>query len=353
MLLKQKNQENNSNQEFSELKKAVSRLQKIVFLLLVGLFSMGLYSFFVFSTPIKNQVLTDTRNDSPKRVTENKLPQAIALPQIEQKVTFAGETVPYADFEVRERIDREILGNTFSHSRTFLVMKRAGRWFPIIEPILKENQVPDDLKYVAVIESDLGNVVSPSGAAGFWQFMKNTGPEFGLEISEEVDERYHIEKATKAACDYFKKAYAKFDSWTLAAASYNMGMNGVAKRLEDQKQTSYYDLDLNNETSRYVARILAVKTIFSNPNAYGFSIQNQDLYPRVPTKTMLVDYAIPDLNQFAIENGTNLKILKELNPWLIKSALTNAKKKTYAIKIPEGGFNYQQAQKNIEGILPN
>ena len=349
MLPKQNGPEPKSNLEFDSLKKQVGRLQKVVFLLCFLIFGAGVSYLFIFSKPASEVIIVE--KDARGGSVEN-MPQNIGLPTRSPVTDFAGEKVPYSDFEVRERVDREILGNTFSHSRTMLIMKRAGRWFPVIEPILKANGVPDDIKYVAVIESDLGNVVSPAGASGFWQFMKTTAPEFGLEVSEEVDERYHVEKATEAACQYFKRAYAKYGSWTLAAASYNMGMAGVSKRLDEQKQSSYYDLDLNSETTRYVARILAVKSLFANPKAYGFNITNADLYPPVPTVTLTVSGPIADLGTFAAENGTNLKMLRELNPWLRKSALTNAKAKTYQVKIPAPNFNYEQAQKQIKGVLP-
>jgi membrane-bound lytic murein transglycosylase D len=350
MLPKQNGPEPKSN-DFDSLKKQVNRLQKALFIVCIFVFGGVLSYLFIFSKDAK-EVMAE-KSEKPMINTSSNVPQSVSLPLSDPAVDFAGEKVPYAaDFEIRERIDREILGNTFSHSRTMLVMKRAGRWFPVIEPILKANGVPEDLKYVAVIESDLGNVISPAGATGFWQFMKNTAPEFGLEVSEEVDERYDVQKSTEAACKYFKKAYAKFNSWTLAAASYNMGMAGVSKRLEEQKQNSYYDLDLNTETTRYVARILAMKSLFTNPKAYGFHISNADLYPQVSTTTVLVNSSITDLNVFAKENNTNLKILKELNPWLRKSVLTNAKGKTYEVKVPVADFNYQQAQKQIKGILP-
>lgn len=346
---KQSGQEPNSNDELKALKKQVDSLRKVVFLLGIILFAGAVSYLFVFSKTLSE---SEIKNKSPKSLVDEDYPQSIGLPTETPVADFAGEAVPYADYEVRERIDREILNNTFSHAKTMLVMKRAGRWFPVIVPILKKNGVPEDLKYVAVIESDLSNVISPAGATGFWQFMKTTGPEFGLEVTEEVDERYNVEKSTEAACQYFKKAYAKFNSWTLAAASYNMGMAGVSKSLEAQKETSYYDLFLNQETSRYVARIIAVKSLFSNPKAYGFNIKNSDLYPPMPTNTLVVSTPIEDLNAFAEQNGSSLKMLKELNPWLRKNSLMNSKLKSYEIKIPASNFQYEQAQKSIRDVLP-
>ena len=348
---KQNAPEPNSSPEIQSLKKQVNRLQKAVFVLCFLGFGGVISYLFVFSKDPAEKPAPATALAEASG-SEN-MPQRVGLPTAAPVADFAGEKVPYAaDFEVRERIDREILGNTFSHSRTLLLLKRAGRWFPVIEPILKENGLPDDLKYVAAIESDLSNVISPAGATGFWQFMKTTGPEFGLEVSEEVDERYDVEKSTVAACQYFKKAYAKFNSWTLSAASYNMGMAGVSKRVEDQQQNSYYGLDLSSETTRYVARILAVKSIFENPEAYGFYISNADLYPPVPYGSLVVSKPIADLALFAKENGTSLKLLRELNPWLRKNTLTNAKGKSYVIRIPAPDFDYVRAQKEIKGILP-
>lgn len=342
---------NDSAPDVKSLQKQVNRLQKAVFVLCFLVFGGAISYLFIFSEDPAPQAVAAPGIASGKSVPEN-MPQHVGVPMQAPATEFAGEKVPYSDFEVRERVDREILGNTFSHSRTLIVLKRAGRWFPVIEPILQKNGLPEDLKYVAVIESDLSNVVSPAGASGFWQFMKATAPEFGLEVTDEVDERYHVEKATEAACNYFKQAYAKFNSWTLAAASYNMGMAGVSKRVEEQKQRSYYDLDLSSETTRYVARILAMKSIFENPQAYGFHISNQDLYPAIPTSTLVVNTSIPDLSAFAIENGTTLKMLRELNPWLRKNSLSNTKGKSYTVLIPAPNFDYGQAQKQIRGILP-
>lgn len=340
---------NDSNPDVKSLQKQVNRLQIAVFITCFLVFGGVISYLFVFSKDPAPETASGTTAEKP--LPEN-IPQHIGVPMQAPVTEFAGEKVPYSDFEVRERVDREILGNTFSHSRTLMVLKRAGRWFPVIEPVLKKNGLPDDLKYVAVIESDLSNVVSPAGASGFWQFMKATAPEFGLEVTDEVDERYHVQKATEAACEYFKKAYAKFNSWTLAAASYNMGMAGVTKRVEEQKQQSYYDLDLSSETTRYVARILAMKSIFENPQAYGFHISNQDLYPPVPVATLTVNTSIADLSTFAIKNGTTLKMLRELNPWLRKNTLSNPRGKSYSILVPAPDFDYTAAQKRIKGILP-
>lgn len=252
-------------------------------------------------------------------------------------LNFASEQVPVDDFTVREAIDRELLVNTYWQSQTLLFAKRANRWFPRIEPILKQNGVPEDFKYVALIESGFMNVVSPQQAAGFWQLIEPTAENYGLEVDENVDERYNVEKSTQAACKYFKEAYAKYKNWTLAAASYNLGMGGIDKALEKQKATNYYDLYLNEETSRYVYRLLAVKELLTRPKVYGYELRPKDLYPPVPVTTLKVDSTITDLATFAINHGTTYKLLKYMNPWLLKSDLQNTAKKAYDILIPKAG----------------
>ncbi len=253
-------------------------------------------------------------------------------------VDFAGEKAPLNVYDVRERFDRELLVNANLHSSTILIMKRANRAFPIIEPILAKYNVPDDFKYLAVIESALTNAVSPSGAKGFWQFLPDTAREKGLEVNDIVDERYHLEKSTEAACKYLLSAKEKFGSWTLAAASYNGGMNGVGKKIEEQMVGNYYDLLLTDETSRYVFRILALKEIMKNPSQYGFEISKQDLYENLPTKKVEIDSSITDLAQFAKTQGVNYKILKLHNPWLRDKKLENKSKKKYILEIPTAGY---------------
>lgn len=267
----------------------------------------------------------------------NKHYKVFAL-EIPDTLYFLDEFVPLDMEDVRERYDRELLVNAYWQSQTLLFYKRANKFFPIIEPILRENGVPDDFKYLALTESGLMNVVSPAGAAGYWQFLKKTGIEYNLEVSKEVDERYHIEKSTQAFCDYIKDAYAKFDNWTLAAASYNMGIAGVQGQLERQKVNNYYDLLLNEETGRYVFRILAVREILTNPTNYGFYFRPQDLYPVDEYKLVEVDSSVKDFAIFAKEQGVNYKILKVMNPWLRQSYLTNTSRKRYQIKIPTKGY---------------
>ncbi len=253
-------------------------------------------------------------------------------------IDFAGEETPLQISDVRERLDRELLVNANLDASTLLIIKRANRAFPIIEPILKKNNIPDDFKYLAVIESSLMNAVSPAGAKGIWQFMPETARESGMEVNDIVDERYHLEKATEAACQYLLNAKEKFGSWTLAAASYNSGMNGVNKQIEMQKVSNYYDLLLNDETSRYVFRILALKEIMRNPEKFGFKVNLDELYVNLPSKKIVVDSTINDLAAFAKSQGINYKILKIHNPWLRDKKLMNVSKKKYEIEIPLNGY---------------
>lgn len=267
--------------------------------------------------------------------------QVFAMP-LPKKLKFAGELVPLENLMVRENLDREILVNTYWHSNSFLLQKRANRWFPIIEKVLKKNKLPDDLKYLALIESGLDNVVSPAGAAGFWQFMKPTAEGYDLEINSFVDERYNLEKSTEAACKYLRSAYKQFGSWSLAAASYNMGRGGVNNQLTKQKVDSYYELYLNKETSRYVYRILAAKLILSNANDFGFQIRKSELYYPYHTYNVIVDSAISNLAQFAIDNGTNYATIRHLNPWIRGYELPNGESKKYSIKFPKGDFHIEE-----------
>lgn len=254
------------------------------------------------------------------------------------EIDFAGEKAPLNVADVRERFDRELLVNANLHATTQLIIKRANRVFPVIEPILQRYGVPDDFKYLAVTESGLVNAVSPAGARGVWQFMPETGKERGLEVNDLVDERYHLEKSTEAACKYLLDAKAKFGSWTLAAASYNGGFNGVNKQITFQGVDNYYDLLLTEETSRYVFRILALKEIMKNPAMYNFNLQPHELYPVIPVKTVEVTTSIPDLAAFAKEQGINYKILKIHNPWLRDKSLTVKPGKAYTVEIPLEGY---------------
>jgi len=259
---------------------------------------------------------------------------ALALPDT---MEFAGEAVPLDNPDIRERMDRELLVNTYWQSNGLLVFKRANKYFPVIEPLLEKYGLPDDFKYLAVAESALQNNRSPAGAAGFWHFLKGTGREYGLEINEYVDERYNLEMATKVAAEYLKRSEKRFGSWTMAAAAYNAGNAGMNKQIKRQGESDYYDLLLNEETGRYIFRILAFKEILSNPKKYGFNFREKDLYTHVPTYTVKVDTAVTDFAQFAKQFGINYKILKLHNPWLRDTYLKNASRKEYFIEIPEKG----------------
>lgn len=267
---------------------------------------------------------------------------------------FCGEVVPIHAEDIYERLDKEIHKNGFWHSEIILYHKRAGKYFPIIEPILKQHKIPNDFKYLAVIESGLSNVRSPAGAAGFWQIMEKTGKELGLEINNEVDERYHLEKATHAACKYLQESYDKFGSWTLVAASYNMGRAGVARSMKQQKVNNYYDLLLNSETARYVFRIVAIKSILETPARYGFHLEARHKYPPIHYKTIENDSSIANLTDFAIENGINYKLLKLANPWLREQKMTNSKRKNYIYKIPTENyyiFSEYNCEKNGDSTM--
>lgn len=260
-----------------------------------------------------------------------------ALP-LPEKMDFAGEPVPLYNPDIRERMDRELLVNTYWQSNGLLLFKRANKYFPQIEPLLKKYGLPDDFKYLAVAESGLEYKSSPAGASGIWHFMKGTGREYGLEINDYVDERYNLEKATMVAAEYLKNAKNKFGSWTMAAAAYNAGVGGMNRQIDRQKETSYYDLLLNDETSRYVFRILALKEIMGNPKKYGFNFRQKDLYTNIPTYKVKVDTPVEDWAEWVKPYGINYKILKIHNPWLRDTYLKNASGKEYFIEIPEEGY---------------
>ncbi|MDA9363313.1 lytic transglycosylase domain-containing protein [Polaribacter sp.] len=271
------------------------------------------------------------KSEPPKSTSDKYEIQALELPE---NLNLAGERVPIERQHIRERMDRELLVNTYWQSNGLLLLKRANKYFPILEPLLKEYGLPDDFKYLAVAESALIDETSSVGAAGMWHFMKNTGKEYGLEINQNVDERYHIEKSTKVAAQYLIKAKERFGSWTLAAAAYNAGNYGVSRRLEAQGVTSYYDAFLPNETERYVLRIIALKEVLSNPRKYGFKFEEKDLYTMEKTRTIKVDSAITNIALFAKNFGLNYKELKLHNPWLRQNKLNNRSQKVYEIKIP-------------------
>lgn len=288
-----------------------------------------------FSTPVQESDV-----DHQRHFTDSYKIFSLALPR---EVSFCGEAVPLDLLDVRERLDRELLVNTYWQSNSLLLHKRASRWFPVIEPVLAEEGVPDDLKYLALIESGLTNAVSPAGATGFWQFLKGTAQQYGLLVNSEVDERYDVVKSTRAACRYLKDAHARYGDWTLAAASYNLGMAGVGKQIDRQKNEDYYHLLLPEETSRYVFRVLAAKEILSDPERYGFHIREKDLYRPYRTRTMRIEGSVDDLADLAIRQGTDYRTLKLLNPWLRDNRLVNREARAYEVLLPAEGFNEGEA----------
>jgi membrane-bound lytic murein transglycosylase D len=255
-------------------------------------------------------------------------------PELPKAMTFAGEKVPLDRWEVREQLDRELLYNYYNQYSTIYILKQAERYLPVIEPLLKQNGIPDDFKYLCIAESALQNQTSRMGAVGFWQFMPGTAPTYGLEINDEVDDRYNVEKSTIAACKYFRQAYEKFGSWTSAAASYNMGQGGFNGMSTFQQSDNYYDLLLPEETMRYVFRILAFKQLIGESEKFGYVLGRNDAYKPIKTRTITVDKSIANLAQFAIDNGTTYRMVKQLNPWLRAKTLAVKPGRTYEIKLP-------------------
>ena len=268
--------------------------------------------------------------------------------ELPETMEFCGEEVPLHLFYVRERLEREILVNTYRHSTTILQLKRTTRWFPVMEPIMEQYGLPEDFKYLAMIESELTNAVSPSKAVGFWQFLEGTGKEYNLEINREVDMRYNVEKETVAACKYLKDSYRKFGSWIAAAAAFNCGNGRISRTMDDQRVDSYFDMLLPEETQRYVYRILALKLITENPEKYGFQIGDNGWYRPYEYKTVTVTESIHNLMDFAFEQGTNYKMLKYFNPWLRSNSLTVSAGKSYDIKIPTG--KYAETHKPMRNV---
>ena len=263
----------------------------------------------------------------------------IVSPKIPDSLTFAGERVPLELFYVREYLEKEMMINTYWHSSTLRLIKLSHRWFPLMEKTLKENNIPDDFKYLAVIESGLENVTSPAGAKGYWQIMKATAKDYGLQVDKYVDERYSVKKSTEVACKYLQNSYDKFGTWALTAASYNAGVKGISRQMERQNEKSYYDLLLNDETARYLYRIIAIKLIIENPEQYGFYLDENDYYKPIPTHIVEVNSSIDDWAIFAAKQGISYKLLKYFNPWLRQKDLKNRKKKKYLIEIPESPYN--------------
>ncbi len=289
----------------------------------------------------------DDQSDLAKNTPENSadfdkltpgLPQMVRSVELSGPFSFAGQLLPLENFDVRERLDLELMRNAYFHRNTLLLLKRRGRYFPTIERILREEGVPDDLKYLAAAESNLADVSSPAGAKGVWQFMAPTGRAFGLEINGEVDERFHLEKATRAAAAYLKDYYRQFGDWNKVAAAYNMGGPNLEKWLGRQRAESFFDLDINDETMQYLFRIVALKTILEQPEDFGYQVAPAEEYPTLDSfRIVSVSESVNNLGDFARREGTTYRMLKLYNPWLVTGSLTVRSGATYAIKIPTGG----------------
>jgi len=278
-----------------------------------------------------------SKSISESKIGVERMPPLNASFVIPDKLNFAGEEVPLKNYDIRESMDRELLVNGYYHSRTIYLLKKSRRYFAVIEPVLKKYRIPDDFKYLAMAESDLDNVVSPAHAVGVWQLLEGTAKEYGLEVNSYVDERYDLEKSTEAACKYILDSYEKYGSWTLAAASYNMGRNNLDSQIERQRTDNYYDLLLNDETARYIYRVLAHKLITEKPEDFGFGIAEEEYYPMIKTHQVELNTSIQDLTDFAAQHSINYKILKQINPWLRQNSLPNLSRKLYVINIPEPG----------------
>lgn len=283
------------------------------------------------ASPVDDSSRTSSVSDNSAQ-----LPQRVRSVDLSGPFTFAGEELPMDNFDVRERLDQELLRNAYFHRNTILLLKRRARYFPIIEPILAEEGVPDDLKYLAVAESGLSEATSVAGAKGVWQFMTPTGKHFGLEINEQVDERFHLEKATRAACQYLKEYHREFGDWRWVAAAYNMGGPNVRKWRERQRAETVFDLDINSETMAYLFRIVALKTILQDPGAFGYEIGANESYPALDRyRTVTVSESIANLGDFAKEQGTSYRMLKLYNPWLVSGSLPIRSGNSYDIRIPD------------------
>ena len=292
---------------------------------IISLLSISIITIIFYNAILKTAPNPELQTHKGYKIKALKLPKGLNL---------AGERVPVEINDVKERMERELLVNTYWQSNGILLLKRVNRYFPILEPLLAKYNLPDDFKFLALAESGFTDETSSAGAAGIWHFMRTTGKEYGLEINENVDERYNIEKSTKVAAEYLIKAKEKLGSWTLAAAAYNAGNQGVFRRLEAQEVSTYYDVKLPDETERYIFRILALKEIITNPKKYGFVFDKEDLYTTKNTRSVKVDTAISNLTLFAKKFGMNYKELKIHNPWLREHKLNNKSRKLYEIKIP-------------------
>ncbi|GAB4249112.1 MAG: lytic transglycosylase domain-containing protein [Saprospiraceae bacterium] len=293
--------------------------------------------FILFFVAISGTILLFTATDENDPGLQIS-PRNFIIPTVDPTMDywFANERVPVENFDVRERLEREFIVNTYRHSNTILNIKKSRRFFAVIEPILKEYGIPEDFKYTAVAESDFRNATSPAGARGVWQLMEGTALDYGLEVNDYVDERLHLEKATRVACEHLKDYYSKFGSWTLAAAAYNMGASALSKELERQGAESYYDLNLSEETNRYILRLVAIKYVLMYPGHFGFEIEEEETYPPLDNYAVVeVDTTISNLGDFARQFGVSYRMLKIYNPWLRSYTLPNKSGKQYEIKIPK------------------
>lgn len=298
-------------------------------------FVMTLFIYSSCNQVVDEVVEHEDRNEKLINDSSNQLKNTFIPPELPSSIVFASEKIPLQSLDIKEGLDRELVVNNFWHSNTFFYFKRANRWFPIMKEILEEEGIPTDFLYLAVIESGLTQATSPSGAKGFWQFMPSTATDYDLEVNQNVDERMHIAKSTRAACKYLKKAYDKLGSWVLAAAGYNRGVNGISRAIESQQVDNFFDLRLNEETSRYVYRIIALKMIMENPEEYGFYFTESNLYPPYKTKSVEVTQTIPDLVAWSLEQDITLKTLTLLNPWIKGTSLVVSRNKSYEILLPE------------------
>jgi hypothetical protein len=311
----------------------ITRIKVALFFSMIAICVVS-WGLFISSSPIKSVPAENTRI----------ITTAVEIPA---SMEFAGEKISLHNFDVREALDRELLVNSYFQSQTVLYLKKAKRYFHLIEPILKKNSIPDDFKYLSLAESGFQEkVTSPAGAAGLWQLMKKAAMENGLEVNNEVDERYNMEKSTEAACRYLNHSYHQYGSWINVAASYNAGISGIKRQTELQDSRNYFDLQLNEETSRYVYRILALKLILENPEKYGFKIAEEEKYPVLNCKQITLTGSVTNLAVYAHEHGVNYKLLKYFNPWLRQSYLKNPSRKSYLLKIPEAGTRTIEPEKN-------
>ena len=305
-----------------------------IIIIILGLIICGFGIYAICNVRAQNTIGADNypplpEPNNPQTISEHVL-TSLPLPD---RIDFCGEKVPLHLYWVKEGLDRELINQYYQHSRTLLTLKRSGRFFPVIEKILREENVPEDLKYLCIAESNLENVVSPAKASGFWQFMEGTGKAYGLEINENVDERYHLEKATYAACQYLKKLKKQFGNWAAAAAAYNMGEGGLLKEIKEQQIENYWELFLNQETSRYLSRCIAYKLLFENQELYNIRVPTSELYKPVDYKEIIVNATIDDLRVYCTENKILYRQLKELNPWLRSTKLPVKADKTYTLKV--------------------